>query len=216
MESRHGAVVLCGGESLRMGRDKAWLAFGDETMLQRVVRLVAKAVPRHNVVVAASADQKLPPLPERVRIVRDAERSRGPLPALLAALNDFPEAVEATFVTACDAPLLRPQVIEWLFQRLALDQADDSNPTQSFEAIVPVDKSHVHPLCGAYRVSCRVGVAAAANYGVTSLHALIKSKLVDARLVDVDELRVVDPDLDSLVNCNTLEDYEAAIARARG
>ena len=35
-----GAVVLCGGESRRMGRPKAWLPFGDERMLQRVVRLV--------------------------------------------------------------------------------------------------------------------------------------------------------------------------------
>ena len=34
-----GAVVLCGGESRRMGRPKAWLPFGPERMLQRVVRL---------------------------------------------------------------------------------------------------------------------------------------------------------------------------------
>ena len=33
-----GAVVLCGGESRRMGQPKAWLPFGPERMLQRVVR----------------------------------------------------------------------------------------------------------------------------------------------------------------------------------
>ena len=34
---RFGGGVLCGGESRRMGRPKAWLAFGNEVMLQRVV-----------------------------------------------------------------------------------------------------------------------------------------------------------------------------------
>ena len=47
-----GAVVLCGGESRRMGRPKAWLPFGPELMLQRVVRLVG-TVARPIVVVAA-------------------------------------------------------------------------------------------------------------------------------------------------------------------
>ena len=38
-----GAVVLCGGRSSRMGRPKAWLPFGDEVLLQRVVRRIAEA-----------------------------------------------------------------------------------------------------------------------------------------------------------------------------
>src|SRR5438045_3266596 len=38
-----GAVVLCGGRSRRMGRPKAWLPFGDEALLQRVVRRVGAA-----------------------------------------------------------------------------------------------------------------------------------------------------------------------------
>ena len=43
---RRGAIILCGGASSRMGRDKAWLPFGpDEVMLQRVVRLVGEVVP---------------------------------------------------------------------------------------------------------------------------------------------------------------------------
>ena len=36
---RKGAIILCGGKSSRMGRDKATLPFGPELMLQRVVRL---------------------------------------------------------------------------------------------------------------------------------------------------------------------------------
>ena len=39
-----GAIVLCGGRSRRMGGPKAWLPFGPERLLQRVVRLAGKAV----------------------------------------------------------------------------------------------------------------------------------------------------------------------------
>lgn len=58
-----GAVVLCGGESRRMGRAKAWLPFGPERMLQRVVRLVREAV--GPVVVVAAPGQECPPCPTR-------------------------------------------------------------------------------------------------------------------------------------------------------
>jgi molybdopterin-guanine dinucleotide biosynthesis protein A len=99
MDSRHGAIVLCGGQSRRMARDKAWLPFGDETLLARVVRIVSQCVPLGNVVVVAGMEQELPAIPKELRVVRDMAPGRGPLPALLAGLLDLPAEVEAAFVT---------------------------------------------------------------------------------------------------------------------
>jgi molybdopterin-guanine dinucleotide biosynthesis protein A len=212
MDSRYGAVVLCGGQSRRMEHDKAWLPFGSEFMLQRVVRLVGHCVPVHNIVVVAGMDQELPPLPATTRVVRDMARARGPLPALLAGLLDLPELVEAAFATGCDAPLLRPTVIDWMFWRLAMAPPVDS--LDYFEAIVPADGSQLHPLCAAYRPACRIGLAGAAMAGVTSLHGVVDKGLIKARRVTLEELRRVDRDLDSLANCNTPEEYQAVIARA--
>ena len=53
-----GGVILCGGESRRMGRPKAWLPFGPETLLQRVVRLIGEVV--NPLVVVAAPDQDVP------------------------------------------------------------------------------------------------------------------------------------------------------------
>ncbi len=75
-----GGVVLCGGQSRRMGRAKAWLPFGTEIMLPRVVRLLGEAV--SPIVVVAAPEQDLPPLPDDVRVVRDEEKGRGPLQGL--------------------------------------------------------------------------------------------------------------------------------------
>src|SRR5579875_1511202 len=98
-----GAVVLCGGESRRMGRPKAWLPFGPERLLQRVVRLVG-AVARPIVVVAAPG-QDLPDLPAEVGIVRDPVAGRGPLAGLAAGLAAFAgraDSVELVYATATD------------------------------------------------------------------------------------------------------------------
>jgi molybdopterin-guanine dinucleotide biosynthesis protein A len=211
MDSRYGAVVLCGGQSQRMAQDKAWLPFGSEFMLQRVVRIVGQCVPMHNVVVVAGVDQNLPPLPPHVRLVRDMAPARGPLPALLAGLLDLPEAVDMAFVTGCDAPLLHATVIDWMFWRLAM--APPVEASNHFEAIVAADGTHLHPLCAAYRTKCRMGLAAAAVSGITSLHGAIEKGLINVRRATLDEMRRVDRELDSLASCNTPEEYEALVAR---
>src|SRR5688500_1589170 len=69
--SCRGAVILCGGGSRRMGRDKASLPFGDESLLARVMRLAAEVVPREQIVLVATAEQQLPPLPWEATVVRD-------------------------------------------------------------------------------------------------------------------------------------------------
>ena len=66
-----GAIVLCGGKSSRMGRDKATLPFGPEQMLERVVRLVSQVAHPNNVVVVSAKEQQLPELPEQIIITRD-------------------------------------------------------------------------------------------------------------------------------------------------
>ena len=80
--TRTAGVVLCGGQSSRMGRPKAWLPFGGEVMLVRVVRLLGEVV--SPLVVVAAPGQDVPALPADVAVVRDPERGRGPLQGLAA------------------------------------------------------------------------------------------------------------------------------------
>src|SRR5436305_11914835 len=102
---RVGGIVLCGGQSKRMGRPKAWLPFAGEIMLPRVVRLLREVV--SPVVVVAAPDQDVPPLPADVAIVRDPERGRGPLQGLAAGLAALAE-VDAAYASSCDVPFLSP------------------------------------------------------------------------------------------------------------
>lgn len=196
---QRGAIILCGGQSSRMGVDKALLPFGDETMLQRVVRIVGTQVTSKHTVVVASSQQELPELPTLV--CRDDEEYRGPLAAMARGLAALPNDVEAVFITGCDAPLLLPEVIDFLFAELG-----------SADAVVPHDAEHLHPLCAVYSVGVQERIEKQISQGQHSLYQFIKQ--LDANLIDTDILRPIDPELLSLRNLNSHDDYLSALAAA--
>src|SRR5436853_604633 len=111
-----GGIVLCGGQSSRMGRPKAWLPFGPEFMLQRVVRILSGVV--SPVVVVAAVGQDLPELPARVEIIRDEYEALGPLAGLAAGLAALQGRVAAAYASSCDAPFLTAAFIEFMVAAL--------------------------------------------------------------------------------------------------
>ena len=111
-----GGIVLCGGRSTRMGVPKATLPFGSETMLQRVVRLLASVV--SPIIVVAARDQQLPELPDHVVVTRDEREQQGPLEGLRAGLSALPDSVGIAYVTSCDVPLLEPRFVERMVELL--------------------------------------------------------------------------------------------------
>jgi molybdopterin-guanine dinucleotide biosynthesis protein A len=196
---RHGAIILCGGKSARMGRDKAMLPFGaGEVMLQRVVRLVGDAVPVSRLVCVAAPGQELPPLPTAVEIVFDPIPHRGPLAGLSAGMATLEQAADVAFVTGCDTPLLKPAFIERTFNLLG-----------DCEIAVPHDAGHWHPLAGVYRTGILPRINALLAAGERSLLTLLET--CHTRCVTIEELGDVDPELTSLATCNAPHEYRSAV-----
>jgi molybdopterin-guanine dinucleotide biosynthesis protein A len=192
-----GAVVLCGGESRRMGQPKAWLPFGDERMLQRVVRLVRQAV--QDVVVVAAPGQELPELPGEVTIVRDMVPGRGPLQGLAAGLSAMPTAVDFAYATGTDVPLLQPRWIETLARLIG-----------EHDLAIPFVDAYYHALAALYRRST-ILPAVEALLQADRLRPVYLMEAVRTRIVEVEELRAADPDLKTLRNLNTPEDYQESL-----
>ena len=194
--TKFAGIVLCGGESKRMGTPKAWQPIGGELMLQRVVRLMREAV--EPVYVVAAPTQELPPLPTEVRIVRDAREGRGPLQGLAAGLSALTGTADTAFVSSCDVPFLRPAFVRRMFELLG-----------SHSICVPHVDSHFHALAAAYRVQLLDSVQKLLDADRLKIQTLFD--IVPTRLVVADELRDVDPTLESLRNVNTHADYEQAV-----
>jgi molybdenum cofactor guanylyltransferase len=194
-----GGIVLCGGRSTRMGSPKALLPFGSETMLQRVLRVLGTVV--SPLVVVAAAGQDLPALPPSIVITRDEHEDRGPLEGLRAGLKGLPEGVDRAYVTSCDVPLLVPRFVTRMVELLGDHDI----------AVMEID-GFAHPLSAVYR--------RATLPHVESLLAADRRRMVflfDAvktRRIQPSEMASVDPQLLTLRNLNTREDYLEALSTA--
>jgi molybdopterin-guanine dinucleotide biosynthesis protein A len=182
-----------------MGSSKALLQFGAETMLQRVVRLLGGVV--SPLVVVAAPGQELPALPASVIVTRDEREGRGPLEGLRAGLKALPEDVEAAYVTSCDVPLLVPGFVEHMVRLLGDHDI----------SVIEID-GFAHPLSAVYRRRTLGHVEAL--LAADRLRPAFLFEAVGTRRVQPAEMAAVDPQLLTLRNLNTPEDYADALVIA--
>lgn len=187
-------VVLAGGASQRMGRDKANLPVpgpagtsGASTMIEQVVGVIGQRC--EPVFVMAAQGQPLPAL--QARIVRDELRGLGPLPATARGLRAAADAgVRLAFVCAVDMPLLAVELIDDLVRRAAETNA---------EVVLPWDGQD-HYLAAVYRTDLADRADALVAGGARRMSALVDAS---------DAQRVVMMDARSLTNVNTDADLRA-------
>ena len=134
-------VVLAGGLSRRLGRDKAVEPIAGEPLILRVIRRLESLTDEIVVVVNSDARGRELPLPDSVRITKDIYTDSGSLggiySGLSAASNDW------CFVVACDMPFLNQELIAYM-----LTLRPDS------DAVVPVLDGYPEPTHAAYSKSC--------------------------------------------------------------
>ena len=188
-----------------MGRSKAWLAFGDEPLLLRALRRLGEAA--HPLVVVAAPEQELPELPAGVWLTRDPVEGQGPLQGIAVGLEALAAHARYAYVTSTDAPFLAPAFVRRL---RALVEGHD--------ACVVRDGGHYHPLSAVF--ATRLWADARALLDAERRRPFFLFERSDTRFVERAELladealRREDPELWTLRNLNTPEDYEAALRDA--
>ncbi len=187
-----GAIILCGGKSSRMGQPKHLLPFGNEVVLQRVVRILRNVTPE--IVIVASPEQEISGLPAECKLVRDQVTHQGPLSGLMYGMQALENDVESAFLSGCDVPLLKPAFVQEMIRHLGKS-----------EIAVPVEDQFLHPLAGIYRTNLRSRIESLIDSGERRPRRLIESS--NTNRVSVEDLRGVDENLESLRNMNTPEAY---------
>lgn len=201
-------VVLAGGRSSRMGTPKAALEWYGSTLLGRTVQIVARAT-SGPVVVVRSPGQDLPELPEGTLVADDPREGRGPVQGIAAGLAALTGRADLAFVSSTDLPFLHPAFVRRVLRVLEEDDGTD--------IALPVTRGYQQPLAAAYRVS----LAGAAERLVEEDRLRPAFLFKECRVETLDDvalkrdplLAALDPDLDSVLNVNTPEDYAAARAR---
>ena len=185
------AIVMAGGDSRRMGTDKANVTLGEKTLLQTVTATMQQLFPQ--VIVSVRQPRAGIDLPQ----VCDEVPDGGPLAGLAASLGQI--TTPWAFMVACDMPFVVPEVVELLAgYRL-----------QHHQAVVPVVHGHPQPLAAFYAASCLAPLRASLAAQQKGLRVVLKQ--LDVRYVDEAEMLTADPLLRSFFDLDTPQDVAQAM-----
>jgi molybdopterin-guanine dinucleotide biosynthesis protein A len=189
------ALVLAGGRSTRMQRDKAALTYHGRTQLEWAVSLLHPHAQR--VFVSVRPDQTTDPIRARFDQIVDTQENVGPIAGIMAAQAKHPEV--AWLVLACDLPFLDNATLTHLIaarqpQRLATAyrSSHDGLP---------------EPLCAIYEPASRDPLLAHVAKGKDCPRKFLINS--DVQLIDEPNPRALD-------NVNTPDEYGSAVVTLKG
>jgi molybdopterin-guanine dinucleotide biosynthesis protein A len=185
------AVVLSGGHSKRMQKDKAALLYHGRSQLEWAVSFLQPHVQR--VFVSVRADQTNDPIRSRFEQIVDTEENLGPIAGILAAQAKYPDV--AWLVLACDLPFLDEGTLTTLIA--ARDHHRLATAFRSSHDVLP------EPLCAIYEPASREAILAHVASGKTCPRKF---------LINSDVLLLDEPNPHALDNVNTPGEYGSAVA----
>lgn len=192
MAGQVSAAILAGGQSRRMGRDKAALLLEGEPLLLRAVRRLRVVTPDVAIIGPPERAALAPGAP----IFPDRWPQQGPLGGIATALQTL--GGEAVLVVGCDMPFLNVALLRYLLS-LAFE----------YDAVVARTDGRAHPLHAVYQQRCLPVLEAQLLAGKLQVQRFLARLVV--RFVEGDELDRFDPQHLSTFNVNTPEEWAEAL-----
>jgi len=195
-EPKAAAIVLAGGKSKRLGRDKASEPLLGRPLLQHVLDRLAGLVEEY--VVVSAVGQTLPHVEApALRVAEDLYPETGPLGGIYTGL--CATAAPYAVAVACDMPLLQPSLVAELLRR-----------APGHDLVVPVSEEFPQPLCAVYSQACREAFRRqleTGNYKITAAFGRLKPLYLKP-----EDWRPFDPEGLSFLNLNREEDLQRVAA----
>lgn len=186
-------IILAGGSSSRLGRDKSFIDIGGLRLIDRVIlRLSAVA---DTLIIVANDTDKYSSYADRAVIAKDIVPGLGPLAGLQAGLTVSSDDIN--LIVSCDAPFLRQPVLSYLVNNIG-----------DADALVPRWDGHVHTVLAVYRKSCLPAITAALSEKRLRLDSFFNDVIVE--YVEESVLYALDPLGASFFNVNTKADLSTA------
>jgi molybdopterin-guanine dinucleotide biosynthesis protein A len=182
-------LILAGGNSRRMGRDKATLAAGGRTLVEHLAERLSPVVDE----VLVSVGRTTPVL-GAFPLVVDRFPGLGPLAGIHAGLLAARQPL--VWVVACDLPDVEPALGPLLRQHAS-----------GVDAVVPRVGGEPEGACALYRRELAAQVETNLRQGRRSIKELLAA--INVHFLSADQVRAVDPGLHSFQNLNTPAEYQA-------
>jgi len=184
-------IVLSGGESRRMGRDKAFLTSDGIPLIERVVRTLRTVFPRIIIVTNDPASY----VSYGAVVVTDAVDKQGPLTGIYSGLLHSKD--DYNFVVACDMPFLNSGLITYM-----------AGLTQGYDIVAPLVAGYLEPLHAFYHRRLLPVIEERLRQDSRQIRGIYDEAHV--HYVTETELDRYDPERRSFKNLNTPEEYKEA------
>ena len=188
-------VIMAGGTSQRLGRNKALERIGGKALIERVMDSLVPLTTEVLVVVAQPEQAAALLLPPWVRVVSDRYPGRGSLGGIFSGLQASAEPW--SLVVACDMPFLNRELLRYLI-----------GETSNVDAVVPCLGGQPEPLHALYSKACLAPMQRMLRAGQLKIAPLFEA--VRVRYVDEGAIDRIDPRHLSFFNVNTQADLEEA------
>lgn len=138
-----GAILLAGGQAVRMGKDKALLQRGQVSLMEHILSLVQNRV--EQIVIMRSEGQPVLNTRNQQNIIwsTDSVYDQGPLQGIADAIPLFPDTYDHFLLLSCDLPYLNPQALEILTKPIPA----------GYDGICVSSHGKINPLIGMYSKS---------------------------------------------------------------
>ena len=187
-------VILSGGESRRMGQNKALMSLGASRLIDRVVDILGDVFGQLLIVTNTPdvyADLEIP-------MVGDVVPNKGSLGGIYSAI--YHVMTPYCFVVACDMPFLNAALMRYMMRQMT-----------DYDVVIPDIEGQMQPLHAIYSKACLMPI----EQRLAADRLKIVGFLSDVRVhtVTADEIRHVDPECLAFQNLNTPEEFQTAVER---
>lgn len=184
-------VILAGGKSLRMGRDKALLEVHGQSLIARTASLLSSMSDE----IVISANDPTPYASLSLPVIRDVYPGQGPLAGLHAAMAWTRRPL--VLLLACDLPRVHSQMLARLIEL-----------SDGFDAVIPrTTDGGFHPLCAVYRRTCLSAIEASLIQQMNKMTAFLENSPLRVQWPTSTEGFYVDEDLINLNSPGDLFKY---------
>ena len=190
-------VVLAGGESRRMGQNKALMPLGGERLVDRVARTL-RACCAELLMVTNSPEVYAD---VGIRMVGDVWPGKGSLGGIYSAIHHA--ATPYVLVVACDMPFLQPASLTYLIEQIG-----------DYDVVIPDVLGEQQPLHAIYGRACLEPIRRRLEADRLRIVGFLPD--VRVRTVTAAELQSFDPGLLAFQNLNTPEEFAAAARHLQG
>lgn len=193
-----GAIILAGGNSSRISRNKALLHLGDKPIIEIIIAKLSAVFQKIVIVTNSPAEyEHICSRYMQIKLIGDIIMGRGPLGGIYSGLSYSDK--EYNFVVACDMPFLDVNLIRYMVKHI-----------NGYDVVIPRSNGFIEPLHAIYSRSCLPVINAQLDLNNLSLRSILKT--VRVKFIEQAEIDEFVPSEKAFFNINNNKELEMACA----